>query len=80
MEFYKIGYEIAKLRKEQKFTQQQLAQKVGTTRQSISKLERGNIDKISLQLFVKILEVLNHEVELSMKKPFYYFDSNILED
>lgn len=78
MEFYKIGEQIAKLRKEQKFTQQQLAQKVGTTRQSISKLERGNIDKISLQLFVKILEALNHEVELSMKKPFYYFDVNSL--
>jgi transcriptional regulator with XRE-family HTH domain len=78
VEFYKIGQEITKLRKEQKLTQEQLAKNTGTSRQTISKLERGNIDKISLQLFVKILDSLNYELEISMKKPFFYFDVNAL--
>lgn len=78
MEFYKISQEITRLRKEQKLTQEQLAKNTGTSRQTISKLERGNISKISLQLFIKILEELNYELEISMKKPFYYFDAKSL--
>ncbi|MCH9740791.1 MAG: helix-turn-helix domain-containing protein [Epsilonproteobacteria bacterium] len=78
MEFYKLGTEIKRLRKEQKLTQEQLAKEVGITRQTLSKLEKGNIDKVSLQVFIKILDALNHELEINEKKPFYYFDVNDL--
>jgi transcriptional regulator with XRE-family HTH domain len=78
VEFYKIAQEIRNIRKEQKLTQEQLAKSTGTSRQTISKLERGNIDKISLQLFIKILDSLNYELEVSMKKPFFYFDAKSL--
>jgi len=78
MEFYKIGEKIKELRKAKGLTQEQLASNCGTTRQTLSKLEKGEIDKISLQLFIKILEVLEYELEIEEKKPFYYFDASKL--
>jgi transcriptional regulator with XRE-family HTH domain len=75
MEFYEIGELIKTARKEKKLTQSDLAKEVGITRQTLSKLEKGLIDKVSLQLFIKILETLDKELEVKEKKPFYYFDS-----
>jgi transcriptional regulator with XRE-family HTH domain len=74
MEFYEIGELIKTARKEKKLTQSDLAKDVGITRQTLSKLEKGLIDKVSLQLFIKILETLGKELEVKDKKPFYYFD------
>ncbi len=74
MEFYEIALSLKKVRKEKKLTQSTLADKVGITRQTLSKLENGSIDKVSLQLFMKILEGLDLEMDISEKKPFYYFD------
>jgi len=78
MEFYKIGEKIKALRKEKGLTQEALASNCGITRQTLSKLEKGNIDKLSLQLFIKILEALEYELEIEEKKPFYYFDASKL--
>jgi len=55
MEFYKIDETIRKLRKEKKLTQEQLAKKVGITRQTLSKLENGDIHKVSLQVLACFL-------------------------
>jgi len=74
MEFYKIGERIKEIRKSKKITQAQLAQKVGITRQTLAKLEKGEIAKVSLLAFIKILDVLEYEVEIEEKKPFYYFN------
>ena len=78
MEFYKIGNTIKELRKAKKLTQEQVAKRCGITRQTLSKLEKGEIDKVSLQVFVRLLEALDHELEIVEKKPFYYFDVNDL--
>ena len=78
MEFYEIGQTINKLRKEKKLTQSMLASKVGITRQTVSKLEKGNIDKVSLQVFIKLLDALDYKLTITEKKPFYYFDVNSL--
>jgi transcriptional regulator with XRE-family HTH domain len=79
MEFYNIGKEIKKLRKENNLTQIELAQKVNITRQTLSKLENGLITRISLQVFLKILDILNYEIIITEKKPFYYFDIEQLD-
>ena len=76
MEFYKIGSTIKELRKAKKLTQEQVAKSCGITRQTLSKLEKGEIDKISIQVFVRLLDTLNYELEIVEKKPFYYFDVN----
>ena len=74
MEFYEIGKKIKELRKEKKITQERLSQEVGISRQTLSKLENGKIHKISLQVFTKLLDELDYELEIVAKKPFYYFD------
>lgn len=74
MEFYEIGELLKTARKEKKLTQSKLAEQVGITRQTLAKLEKGLVDKVSLQLFIKILEALDKELLVEDKKPFYYFD------
>ena len=79
MQFFNIGSTIKEYRKSNNLTQQELAGKVGITRQTLSKLEKGEIPKISLASFVKILDALNLELEINEKKPFYYFDTSSIE-
>ncbi len=74
MEFYNIAIRIKEIRKARKLTQTEVAQKVGITRQTFAKLEKGEIGKVSLLAFIKILDVLEYELEIEEKKPFYYFD------
>ncbi len=76
MEFYNIATRIKEIRKAKKLTQTEVAKKVGITRQTLAKLEKGEIGKVSLLAFVKILDVLEYELEIEEKKPFYYFDAD----
>jgi len=78
MEFYNIGKTIKELRKENNLTQEELARKVNITRQTLSKLENGMTGRVSLMTFLKILDILNYEIEITEKKPFYYFDAEQL--
>lgn len=50
------------VRKEQEITQEELADKVGVTRQTIIAIEGGNYTP-SVLLAIKIAEVLKHPVE-----------------
>lgn len=79
MEFYEIGQTIKKIRQSKKITQAELALKAGITRQTLSKLENGEIDKVSVQVFVKLLDALEYKLQLEEKKPFYYFDLNSIK-
>ena len=79
MQFFNIGSTIKEYRKTNNLTQQELANQVGITRQTLSKLEKGEIPKISLATFIKILSTLELELEINEKKPFYYFDNSAIE-
>jgi len=79
MEFYEIAQKIKEIRKEKKLSQNSLSEKVGITRQTLSKLENGEIGKVSLQVFIKILDALDQELHIEEKKPFYYFDPKSIE-
>ena len=52
-------------RAEVRMTQQQLADKVGTARSYIAKVERGNTD-IQVSSFMRILSALNIRIEFRM--------------
>lgn len=78
MQFYNIAIRMKEIRKSKKMTQIELAQRVGITRQTLAKLEKGDIGKVSLLVFVKILDILEYELEIEQKKPFYYFDVDAL--
>lgn len=60
--YIEIGYNIAYYRKHAKLTQDQLAEKVGTSLSHISALEAPNVmRKVSLELLFNIANVLNIE-------------------
>jgi len=57
---------IYDMRKEATLTQAQLAEKVGTTRSVISRLEDADYEGHSLSMLRRIAGVLNKRVELSL--------------
>ena len=62
---YYYGVILRDRRKELKMTQQQLANKVGTQRSYIARVERGQTD-IQMSSFMRILSALNIGLELRM--------------
>lgn len=66
-ENFKIGALIQQARHQKGMTQEELAQKVGTTKSYISKIE-NNIKEVRLSTLQKIIKVgFNGELELSIK-------------
>jgi DNA-binding Xre family transcriptional regulator len=66
-ESFKIGVLIHEARLEKGLTQQELAEKVGTTKSYISKLE-NNVKEVRLSTLQKIVELgLGGQLELSIK-------------
>lgn len=64
---FKIGVLIHQARLEKGLTQQELAEKVGTTKSYISKLE-NNVKEVRLSTLQKIVELgLGGQLELSIK-------------
>jgi DNA-binding Xre family transcriptional regulator len=64
---FKIGVLIHEARLEKGLTQQELAEKVGTTKSYISKLE-NNVKEVRLSTLQKIVELgLGGQLELSIK-------------
>lgn len=57
----KIGKFIAELRKQNKLTQEQLAEKLGITKNAVSKWERG-LGLMDLSLLIPLSEILNVSV------------------
>ena len=78
-----LGNTIAKLRKEQNMTQQQLAEKLNITDKAVSKWERGLSypDITSISKIAKILNVdSSYLVDLCKKENPYKQDNNHLID
>ncbi len=78
-----LGNTIAKLRKEQNMTQQQLAEKLNVTDKAVSKWERGLSypDITSISKLAKILNVdSSYLIDLCKKENPYKQDNNHLID
>ena len=65
MEQQKIGKFIHDLRKEKELTQEQLAEKIGTKKTYISRLENGKAD-VQLTTLFRIFEGLGRRVRLTI--------------
>lgn len=63
---YALIRQIIKARIEQKITQKELAQRVGTQQSNISRLESGEYNP-SLKFLKKVAESLGKELEISLK-------------
>ncbi len=65
-----LGNEVRKLRKERKLSQEKLAKTVGISRNTLSKLENGYIANISIVTLDKVLNALNHQLDIKPSNPF----------
>ncbi|OOF45219.1 hypothetical protein BKK51_07250 [Rodentibacter trehalosifermentans] len=71
----KVNETIRTMRELNQFTQEEMAEKLGITPNSYSKLERG-ISKISLERLEQIAQIFNinvSELYATKEKGFYYF-------
>lgn len=58
-----IAYQILQLRKKRKFSQAQLAKKIGTTQSNIARLEAGR-QNFSTQMLQRLAAALGKELEV----------------
>ena len=70
MKLHEIGSKIKSLRKEQKLTQQELADKCGISRVTLGKLERGEVANISLKTLDILVNTLGFEIDFAQKSNF----------
>lgn len=56
--YHKIAFEIKRLRKEAKYSQEELAEKLNCSREFISRVE-NNKEKVSLKMIFTLSEVFN---------------------
>ena len=57
-----LAIQIAKIRQEQKLTQKELAKRLSTTQQTISRLENIHNKSYSLQTLIKLARILDKRV------------------
>ena len=75
--YREIGYKIAYCRKHMKLTQEQLAEKLGVSRQHIGAIEAPNIDrKISLDLIFSIADLCEVEPSWFLEYELQSFSEN----
>ena len=61
----KIAYQIIQLRKKQKITQLELAEKIGTTQSNIARMESGK-QNFTVDILSKVAQALNKELKISI--------------
>jgi len=70
MILFELGEKIKTLRKEKNLSQDELAKKSRISRATLSKLENGNLTKVSIVTLDRILGVLGFTIEIKPKNPF----------
>ncbi|MCB4205546.1 helix-turn-helix transcriptional regulator [Deferribacterales bacterium Es71-Z0220] len=68
MKPFELGLFIKEKRKEKKIKQEDLAKYAGISRQTLSKLEQGNLASVSIKALILILDKLDLEIHLTPKK------------
>lgn len=59
-----LAIQVAKIRQKEKLTQQELARRLHTTQQTISRLEDVNNKSYSLQTLIKLAEALHKKLKV----------------
>lgn len=62
-----VGYEIAKLRHRLRLSQGELARRMGTTQQVISRLESGSYTGVTLKTLERLAKATGTELRVSFK-------------
>ena len=69
MEKDKIAMQIYTLRREKGLTQQQLAEKAGTTQSRISKIENDDFEGYTLSFLKRIAQAMDCQVDVTIRQP-----------
>ena len=80
MEYWEIGKKIKELRKRKGFTQEELARRVGISRQTLSNLERGLLGRITVATLIHVLHQLGYELDIKERKRTFFFDPSMVDD
>jgi DNA-binding XRE family transcriptional regulator len=67
LERYLDGYALAEVRKAQRVTQRELAQRIGVSQNRISKIEKGQFDKTQVETVRKYVKALGGELQISAR-------------
>jgi len=59
-----LAIQISKIRQKEKLTQKELAKRLNTTQQTISRLENIHNKSYSLQTLIKLARILNKSVSI----------------
>jgi DNA-binding XRE family transcriptional regulator len=70
MDFSTLGKTIAALRRQQKVSQQIMAEHLGLSRATINALENGRSGDVGVRKIMKILDYLRHELAVREKYAF----------
>ncbi len=65
-----LGSKVRELRKEKRISQERLAQTVGISRNTLSKLENGYIANISIVTLDRVLNALGYQLDIRPANPF----------
>ncbi len=61
---FEIGEKIRKERKRKKISQEQVAKNLGMSRTTISQIESGTVQEIGVRKLIRILELLELEIQV----------------
>jgi len=67
MDLVQLGEEIKKLRKEKRWSQDDLEKYSNITKRTISKIENGFIDEVGIKKVEFILDLLGYEFSIRLK-------------
>ena len=70
MDFKTLGTHLSRLRREQKLSQQYLADHVGISRATINALENGRAGDVGVRKVLKIIDYLGYELCLKQRAAF----------
>ncbi len=62
----KIAYKIAQLRKQRHITQGELAKRMGTTQQTVSRLEDSKNTRVSVHTLTRLARALNARISIDI--------------
>lgn len=67
MTLQELGFEIKNLRKQNKYSQDDMENFSGITKRTISKIENGFVDEVGIKKVEMILNLLGYELSLRQK-------------
>lgn len=67
MTLQELGLEIKNLRKQSKYSQDEMESFSGTTKRTISKIENGFVDEVGIKKVEMILNLLGYELSIRPK-------------